>query len=407
MRGVLGHRDARLLLVGQTLSTFGDRALFLANGIWVKELTGSNAAAGLVFFVMLLPYLGAPLGGLVVDRLRRRPLMIGVDVAIGLGVLLLLFVRGPHQVWLIYLVGFLYGVAGLTFDSAQSALLTVMLPQTLLGEANGAFQTMREGVRLLAPLAGAALFAGLGGGAVAILDAATFGVSALCLARLHVHEEPAPPPEHRILHELGLGVRHVMGERTLRRLVLTVGVALLVVGFSETLVFAVVAHGLHRTPAFIGVLGSLQGVGAIPGGLTAGRALRRLGDARLVGVGLALVAVGFGAMISPVSPPIFAGTILVGFALPWVVVGFVTAVQLRTPARLQGRAYAAADAMTTTPQTISIAVGAGLSVMFDYRVLLAFMGVVVLLCAAALVAVPTPAPALAAEPAAGAEPVDG
>ena len=50
VRRLLAHRDARLLVVGQTLSVFGDRAMFLALGVWVKTLTGSNAAAGLVFF---------------------------------------------------------------------------------------------------------------------------------------------------------------------------------------------------------------------------------------------------------------------------------------------------------------------------------------------------------------------
>lgn len=79
MRRLFAQRDTRLLLAGQTLSMFGDSAMFLALGIWVKDLTGSNAAAGLLFFILVLPSLAAPLGGLVVDRRRRRPLMIGTD----------------------------------------------------------------------------------------------------------------------------------------------------------------------------------------------------------------------------------------------------------------------------------------------------------------------------------------
>jgi hypothetical protein len=53
VRALLRNRDARLLLVGQTLSMFGDRAMFLVLAIWAKELTGSNAAAGMVFFVLV------------------------------------------------------------------------------------------------------------------------------------------------------------------------------------------------------------------------------------------------------------------------------------------------------------------------------------------------------------------
>ena len=44
MRALLADRNARLLLVGQSLSLFGDRAMYLALGVWVKALTGSNAA---------------------------------------------------------------------------------------------------------------------------------------------------------------------------------------------------------------------------------------------------------------------------------------------------------------------------------------------------------------------------
>lgn len=230
-----------------------------------------------------------------------------------------------------------------------------------------------------------------------MLDAATFGCSAICLSLLHLREQPAPPREHRILHELGLGIRHIMAERVLRRIVLTVGVALLVVGFTETLIFAVVAHGLHRPATFIGVLASVQGVGAIPGGLTAAWALRRLGDTRLVGVGLAGVAVGAAGLMAPNLIPIVAAAVLFGFSLPWTIVGFITAIQLRTPPHLQGRAYAAADAFTSTPQTISIALGAALSVVLDYRVLLTVVAVVMGACALSLLGARIPQPVPAAE----------
>ena len=56
-----------------------------------------------------------------------------------------------------------------------------MLPPERLGDANAALQTVSEGSRLIAPLIGAGLFAAVGGAAVAILDAATFAASALCL----------------------------------------------------------------------------------------------------------------------------------------------------------------------------------------------------------------------------------
>ena len=289
MRRLFAHRDARLLLVGQTLSFFGDRALYLVLGIWVKSLTGSNAAAGLLFFVLGVPALFAPLAGLLVDRMRRRPLMIAVDLAVGAAVLLLLFVHGRDDVWIIYAVTFLYGVSAILFDSAMSALLTVMIPEDCCPTRTPRCRRSSEALRLIAPLAGAALFAAVGGGAVAVLDAASFLASAACLALLAVKEPKPAPREQHFLAEASMGIQHVRRTVALRRIIGATGVTMLVVGFSETLGFAVVA-ALGHAPSFLGVILTIQGIGAIAGGVTAARLVRRFGDGRVVGLGTLVFA---------------------------------------------------------------------------------------------------------------------
>ena len=45
MRRLLSYRDARLLIAGQTLSAFGDWAMWIVLAIWMKSLTGSSARA--------------------------------------------------------------------------------------------------------------------------------------------------------------------------------------------------------------------------------------------------------------------------------------------------------------------------------------------------------------------------
>jgi MFS family permease len=105
MRRLLSYRDARLLVTGQTLSAFGDWAMFIVMAVWMKSLTGSSARAGLVFFVLTLGTLVAgPLGGLLADRVKRRPLMIACDCVLGGSVLLLLLVHDEGDAWMIYLV---------------------------------------------------------------------------------------------------------------------------------------------------------------------------------------------------------------------------------------------------------------------------------------------------------------
>ena len=395
MRRLFSYRDARLLLAGQTLSAFGDWALLIVLGVWMKSLTGSSARAGLTFFIFSLGTLAAPLGGLLADRMRRRRLMIASDAALGLSVLVLLFIHGRGDAWLIYLVAFMYGLGATVFYPARSALLRIMLPEDLLGDANGALSSSREGLRIVAPLAGAGLYAAFGGGTVAVVDALTFAASIFFLACMRVPEEKPEPAEHDFLHEVSLGLRHLWRTVVLRRLVLGAAVALLVIGFAETLIFSVITIGLHRQPSFFGVLSAFQGVGAIAGGVTAGMLMRRIGDTRLVGVGLALFAVGDTLLVFPSLAVDLIGFALAGAGVAYAIIGFTTALQLRTPLAIQGRAEAGADLVLSLAQTVSIATGAALSTLIDYRVLLVFMGVVTLASAAYVVGRAAPEPAAA------------
>ena len=123
-----------------------------------------------------------------------------------------------------------------------------MLPEERLADANAVLQTASEGSRLIAPLIGAGLFAAVGGPAVAALDAATFLASAACLGALGLRESRPVAPEHHILTQLVAGIAHIAHRPGLRRIVLTVAAALLVVGFAETAIFAVLQQGIHRRP---------------------------------------------------------------------------------------------------------------------------------------------------------------
>lgn len=254
VRALLANRDVRLYLAGQTLSRFGDRALYLALGIWIFGLTRSPSYAGLTFFVLSLPSLAAPLAGLLADRVRRRLLLIVTDLVVGASLTLLLLVHDRAGLPLVYLVTFLYGASALVFSSGQSALLTVMLPEEQLGHANGLLGSIDEISRLVAPLFGAGLFTAFGIGAVVAFDAASFLASAICLALLRVRE---PPPMPRQLHwraEAMRGLKHIRRTPLLARVVGATALLLLFVGWSQTAIFALIAHGLHRPVATLGVL---------------------------------------------------------------------------------------------------------------------------------------------------------
>jgi len=376
------------------LSSFGDWAMLIVLAVWMKTLTGSNALAGVTFFVFAAGSLLAPLGGLLADRVRRRPLMIVADCVLGAFVLVLLLVHDRSDAWLIYAVAFAYGAIGTVFFPARAALLKVMLPEEMLAEANGALTATREGLRIIAPAAGVGLYALLGGGAVAVLDSATFAASAFFLSRMRVAEEKPAPPEHHFVREVTAGLRHVWRTLPLRQVVGGIAIALLVVGFADTLIFAVLA-ALGLPPSYFGVFAAIQGVGSIAGGVTAAAVLRRVGEVRLVGTGLALFAFADLCLIVPSLPIVLVAGPIAGIGVAWAIVGFATALQTRTPLAIQGRVSAAADLTLSVAQATSIATGALLSTVVDFRILFAVMAGVVLASGGYLVTrrEPTPAPA--------------
>jgi MFS family permease len=400
MRRIFAVRDVRIFFAGWTVSVFGDWAMFIVLGVWAKALTGSNAAAGLVFFALSLPSLFSPLAGIVVDRVRRRPLLIVTYCVESVGVLALLGVHSRSDVWILYAVTAFYGAMGTIAASARSALMTTTLPKELLGEANGIFQSVREGLRLIAPLIGAGIYASLGGGAVAILDSASFLAVVVALLFMRVPEPRFERVEHDFFSEVMAGARHIFRTLPLRQIVVATGICLLVVGFAETIIFAVLDQGLHRPPSFFGVLSSFQGIGAIAGGVSAPRLLRRLGDVRLCGIGMAAFALGDATFVSSNLGLVLAGIVVSGCGVSWLIVGLATATQVRTPLRLQGRVASAADVFVSTPQTVSIALGAMLVSFVDYRVLVLAMAGVVSCCALYLISrsvATEPRPALAAD----------
>jgi Na+/melibiose symporter-like transporter len=378
VRRVLAIRDIRVYLAGQGLSMLGDSALWLAMGIWVKQLTGSSAAAGLTWLAFMAPALAGPAVGLLADRVRRRELLLVVNLASAAIVAPLLLVRDAGDVWVIYAVMFVYGISNALTGAAQPALLRTIVPDALLPDANGVLQTMHEGLRLVAPLAGAGLFAVTGPAAVVGLDAASFLAAAAALAAMRVREpRPAPPARHPVADALE-GVRHIWSTPLLRRLLVACVIAVVAFGFSETAVFAIVDSGLHRGPAFVGVIMAVQGVAAVIAGIVAAAMVRRVGEPRLFVLGLVVFAAGCPLMASGRLAPTLAGVALLGWGIPWTMVGLNTLVMRLTPLTMQGRVSGAAEMLVAIPQLGSIAAGAAVVAALGFRVELAAMAVLLL-----------------------------
>jgi len=404
LRGPFADPRFRRLLAGQSLSSFGDTALYLTLGIWAKALTGSNAAAGGVFLALGIPALFAPAAGHLADRVRRRPLLIWGNALTAALVLSLLAVHSRSQLWIIYLVAFGYGVSFGVLGSGFAGLQKDLLPGPDLAAANAALTSIGYGFRVVAPLAGAALFTAFGGGTLAIMDVATFAVAITVLATIRLTEsEPEPAVPGSFRREFAAGVRHLRRVPLLAQITLVTACAFSIIGLEETIIFAVVGQGLHRPPTFFGIYSGVQGVGSVAAGIALPALLRRTGTARMIGLSLAWFALGSAAYLSDSVLVVMAGAFADGAGVVWLVAVTGTALQRYTPPRLQGRAKAAWTMVVITPQTISIAVGAVLISYLSYRVMLLAVIAVVGACAAAVLIRPAPEPLAGAVPAEAAE----
>lgn len=393
---VLRDRTARLFLVAVVVSGFGSSAMTLAAGIWVKSLTGSDSLAALALFAVWLPVLFGPVIGALADRWPRKPLLVGANVVMALLLTALAAVDPAGRIWLLFAVLVLYGSGSVLMDSAESALVARAVDARLLGDFNGLRMTANEGMKLVAPLTGAALCTRFGGGAVALLDAASFALSAGLYGLLRVRRTD-PVAGDGPYGGWSAGFRRIRSSPALRPLVLAGSVTMLCAGLNGATLYAVVDGTLGHSPAFAGVLSMAQGVGSVAVGLLAGPLLRRLPERVFTAAGIAVFAVGVGLRALPYDAVALTACGLIGAGLPCVLIAAMTAVQRETPDAVLGRTAATADTLMMAPNAVALALGAGLVALMDMAVLLPLVGAVALLTAGLLLTVrqgrQTPAPA--------------
>ncbi|MEQ4306255.1 MFS transporter [Plantactinospora sp. B6F1] len=371
-----------LLFVGiSSISGFGGTALNVVAGVWVLDLSGSSSLAALTGLFLFAPTLLGPALGALVDKLPGRRLIVWTHLLTAMAVLSLLGVRTDAQVWLVYAVMLGYGTSVVLVDAAENALLPAALPPGALGAVNGLRTSAQEGVKLVAPLIGAGLFAWQGGYPVAALAAGALTLAAGLYTLLRIRprlplptqrtaepgpvgpDRPAEPePTRRGARRRGwrprgpAGLAFLLGHPELRGSVLIGSVTIAMSGLTTAAVYAVVTEDLDQPAAFVGVLSSGQGAGSLLGGLIVGRLLRI--SVPVGALGAVLFALGTLGRVIPWSPAAVACSVMVGIGLPWTLVAAVTAVQSRTPDTLLGRVSGSANTLLFAPVAIATPAGA-------------------------------------------------
>lgn len=384
MRKAFALGDFRRLFAGVAATLVGDSVLLLVLSIWVKDLTGSSAAAGFTFFWLVLPSVIAPLLGWVVDRFPRRTFLVWGNLASTLTVAPLLLVDQADDLWILYAAAFGYGMSFVMLPAAMNGMLKLILAEYELVDGNAAIGTTKEALRIAGPIAGAGLYTVAGPHVVVAANIVAYVVAAVIIARLRVDGDRVDRASMSTRGSLLVGLRHVRNDPLLMHPLVGVGLALVVFGFTESAAYALI-DDYDKPAAYVGVLVTVQGVGAVLGGVLASPLIKRIGEPHAIIVSLTLFVAGTtGTAVAPAIGFVLAAVVPIGFGLPLMIIALMTLLQRRTPAAIIGRVSTAFDVVLGTPQTVSIAVGAMLVTLIDYRAIFAIMAVMCVVAAAYL-----------------------
>jgi predicted MFS family arabinose efflux permease len=187
------HPTFRLLFWGQALSVLGDRITPVAIAFAVLGL-GSASDLGLVLAAGGIPFaLFALAGGVWADRVGRRRVMLASDIvrALSQSVTAALLLTDTAEVWMLAVLAFVYGTSAAVFMPALMGLIPQTVSPARLQEANGLLALTRSTASVAGPVLAGVLVVSAGSGEAIAVDAATFVVSALCLARMRLGADPA------------------------------------------------------------------------------------------------------------------------------------------------------------------------------------------------------------------------
>ena len=349
---VLRNADFVRLWIAETISQFGTQVSLLALPLIAVVLLDATAfQVALLGTIDFLPFILFSLpAGAWVDRLRRRPILIAGDVlrAVALLSIPVAYVLDVLTIWQLYVVGFTAGTLTVFFDVAYQSYLPSLVEREQLIDGNGKLEISRTVAQTAGPALGGGLIGILTAPIAVIVDAISYGASALFVALIR-RPEPTPDPHHdehgrprgSLASEVRDGLGYVLGNRYLRGIATCTGTANLFGNIATATLILYAVDTLRLGPAQIGIIFGIGNLGAIVGAVSADRVRRRLGlgpaivaSAALGGPAVLLIA------LAPVEMPIpflVASGLLGGFSMVVYNINQVSFRQAITPAPMQGR----------------------------------------------------------------------
>jgi MFS family permease len=362
------NRDFRLLYFATLISLGGDWFLTVALLDLVLQLTGSATLVSLMLLFQTLPiFLFTPHAGHLIDRVDRRKLMIVVDLLRIGACLLPLLARTPELLPFAYAGVFLIAAGSAYFEPASHAALPNIVRPEDLATANVLMGSTWGTMLTTGAALGGAVTAAFGRDTAFVVDAISFGVSAILLARMRVHfsekraaagsdgepaaEAAAAPPFLASMRETWRFAR--AQPRVLGLLTVKGGYGL---GAGVVAMLGIFGRDVFRSGAWgIGLLFAARGVGALVGPFLL-RGAFRTDEARYRGIALCVFAFGAGYAALAVSKTLVAGFLSILFAhlgggAAWQISTY--GLQRETPDHIRGRVFSADYGFVTLTMAIS------------------------------------------------------
>ncbi len=297
-RGILEFPGFVRLWVADSVSQLGTFASGLAlQLLLIQTLDADQTALGVVRAAQWLPYLlFGLLAGVLVDRMRRRPVLIAAETvsAVLFGTIGALALTGLLTVPLVVVAVFGAGAASLFFRAAHQSFLPRLVPTSMLPVANARLEQTMSAAQSLGPLVAGALVRFFSAPIAILVDAASYAVSAVVLWTVRV-EEPSPErrPDRQLWRELKEGARWVYAHPTLRPYAVSLHLWFFFNSAIMTILvfFAVTDLGLGAL--VVGLVLACAGVGGVVGAGLAPRAAARFGLGRVCVAGDWLTPVAY------------------------------------------------------------------------------------------------------------------
>lgn len=353
MIGLLRRRDFGLLWCAGLVSVAGDSVLMAVLPYLVYTVTGSTVAtAGMAVAELVPGILLTSWAGVLVDRWDRRRVLVVTNLLQAGAVSLLLFVRDPGQLALVYLVAVLQSSLSAFSLPAEAALLPSLVPERDLVPANALNVLNNRFGRLLGLPLGALAFAAGGLGVVVLLDVASFvGAAGLvALMRRRRAEATGPrggaPSVRTFLAEWLAGLRIVRQDRSIAVLFVVFGLMTFAGTMLDPLQAPWVRDVLHEGTDVYALLKTVHAAAGIAGTLVLGACGARFPPTLLVGAGSVLAGA---ALLVRFNVPVVAVAVglgvLTGMTSVAAAVGVETLAQQRVPEDLRGRVYGSLQAV--------------------------------------------------------------